>query len=528
MWSILFCRSVKAHGLVNSRAHLTTSTAITSPRMRPRKRALAPQGWLVRQTSPYYYDASHQTAKTVRALLEQPNNPPLLTQTIESFLFSIRSGHTDDDESRAHFEALLRVHFSAFDKASLATLHSALKKQNFSCYVTEAVIDDQIYVDYGFANGPPHKKYRTLLQTADFFNLLEHHVETAVQMDQVFHHCPTLAPDWAQSARDALASCADEWALGNRSKESVYSIACQLATSLGLSSFPDAVLTVQPASRASTVDWQGSTLCVESEMAAKLAQENGSSIVTTVMRDLLELMLMKSLFGPAAELSHLSLSQQRILRYGVERVIDHCQPACKDPALRKKLAVTAAALMTNAHRFGQVQVIPGCGGALGHAWIAPNLSLIPAREQKGTLIGTRFMQTGFQVAPAEVAIREWPAQFLASHQNEDIYPTARAIQITVPVDASRLQEAATMTIKTWRENALPYRFIGTEPGMPATGCRAVVWHAVQLGMDDNARALFAIFNRGLPDPDSPTELWLRFAGLMEWLQSMAQDEDNAL
>ena len=521
MWSILSRRSTRVHGLVSSRAHLTASTAKTSPRMRARNRTPAPQGWLVRQTSPYYYDASHQTAKTVRALLEQTSNPVLLTQSIESFLFSICPGHHDDDESRAHFDALLRVHFSAFDTVALTKLDSALKKENFSCYVTEAVIDDQLYLDYGFANGPPHNRYRTLLQTANFYNLLEHHIEAATQMDQAFDRA-ALAPGWAQSARDALVTSADELVHGDRSTKSVYSVACNLAATLGLTTFPDALLSGQPASRASTVDWQDSTLRLETETAKKLAQDKGGSIVATILRDLLELMLMKSVFGSAAQLDLLNHHEQVMLRYGVEQVIDHCQPAYTPAALHKK----AAALLANADRFGQVQVIPGCGSALGHSWIAPYLSLIPERSQASTLIGTRYMQTGFQNAPAEVAIHEWPTQFLTAHQNDDLYPTARTVHVTVPVDAARLQEAAKMTIKTWQENNLPYRFIGTAPGMPATGCRAVVWHAIQLGMDEDARTLFEFFNRGLADPDSPTELWLRFDGLMRWLQKVAAKADT--
>lgn len=516
MWSIVYRQYINKARTTNTRSRLTASTTKRNPRMRAHNRTPAPQGWLVRQTSPYYYDASHQTAKTVRALLEQTSNPALLTQSIESFLFSICPGHDDDDESRAHFEALLRVHFSTFDTVALTKLHSALKKENFSCYVTEAVIDDQLYLDYGFANGPPHKKYRTLLRTADFYNLLEQHIETATQMDQALDRA-ALSTGWAQSARDALATSADALVHGDRSTESVYSVACNLAATLGLNTFPGALVSGQPSSRASTVDWQGSTLRLETETAENLAEDKYGSIVATILRDLLELLLMKSLFGPAAQLHLLNHNQQRMLRYGIEQVIDHCQPSHTPAALHKK----AAALLANADRFGQVQVIPGCGSALGHAWIAPHLSLIPERSQASTQIGTQYMQTGFQNAPAEVAIREWPTQFLTADQNDDLYPIARSVQVTVPVDSARLQEAAQMTIKTWRENTLPYRFIGTTPGMRPTGCRAVVWHAVQLGMDEDARTLFEFFNRGLPDPESPTELWLRFDGLMRWLQTVA-------
>ena len=524
MWSIVSRHWKSTTSSVTTRSRLAVRAAKISPRMRPRNQAIAPAGWILTQTSPYYYDASRQTAKSVRAAMAQSSNPGLLTQTIESLLLSICPGHSDDHQSRKHFETLLHVHLSAFDSASLTQLISALKKANFACYVTEGLIDDQSYLDYGFANGPPHKRYRTLLQTADFFNLLECSLDTALQIDQAANSCATLKPGWPQAAREALANCADEWTHGERSIKLIYFSACQLAASLGLVTLPDAVVTGQLASRASTLEWQGETLRLAPEIAAQCLQAQGASVFATLMRDLLELMLMKSLFGPSAQLTSLNLSQQRMLRYAVEQVIEHCQPVCTHATLRKK----AAALMANAQHFGQIQVLPGCGGALGHAWIAPHLSLIPDRTQEGMLIGSRFMQTGFQTQPDDVAIREWATQFLTAHQNEELYPAVRTVHVKVPVAAERLQEAARMTVKTWRENNLPYRFIGTVPGMPATGCRAVVWHAVQLGMDDDARTLFEFFNRGLPDPDSPTELWLRFAGLMGWLQALARDDAAAL
>jgi hypothetical protein len=40
-------------------------------------------------------------------------------------------------------------------------------------------------------------------------------------------------------------------------------------------------------------------------------------------------------------------------------------------------------------------------------------------------------------------------------------------------------------------------------------------------MDADARALFAHYNRGLPEPDSPTELWLRLDGLMRWIADLS-------
>ena len=46
---------------------------------------------------------------------------------------------------------------------------------------------------------------------------------------------------------------------------------------------------------------------------------------------------------------------------------------------------------------------------------------------------------------------------------------------------------------------------------------------VRFEMDADARALFDHYNCGLPDPQSPTELWQRLDGLMRWMTALATD-----
>jgi len=75
----------------------------------------------------------------------------------------------------------------------------------------------------------------------------------------------------------------------------------------------------------------------------------------------------------------------------------------------------------------------------------------------------------------------------------------------------------------WESLGVPYRFIGTTPEMPATGCRVTVWEAVQRGMTDDTLTLFKHYNSGLPDPQSPTELWQRLEGLMQWMETLATE-----
>jgi hypothetical protein len=91
----------------------------------------------------------------------------------------------------------------------------------------------------------------------------------------------------------------------------------------------------------------------------------------------------------------------------------------------------------------------------------------------------------------------------------------------VPVDRERLEQAATEVASEWKAQAKPYRFTGSTPSMRSTGCRASVLLAIEKGMDDDARALFAYFNAGLADPESPTELAVRMNQFMSWLPSIA-------
>lgn len=190
---------------------------------------------------------------------------------------------------------------------------------------------------------------------------------------------------------------------------------------------------------------------------------------------------------------------------------------CITPELR----ACATRVLAQAAHFGTVQIIPVSGAKLGHAWITPQLSIVPDLAGRAIPhIGTRFMQTGFDLAPRAVAMNDWPAIFLNETENASSYPAEDAIHLTVPVKVSALQASAQCIKAHWQSNALPYLFMGTVPGMEPTGCRATVWHAVIQGMDKDARTLFIHFNRGLPDPDSPTELWLRFDGFMQWIQQL--------
>jgi hypothetical protein len=151
------------------------------------------------------------------------------------------------------------------------------------------------------------------------------------------------------------------------------------------------------------------------------------------------------------------------------------------------------------------------------------LSLVPDMRKNHVDLGHRFMHSGFHLEPGDSRISEWPAHFMTAKESEETYPRQHAWTLRVPVDARRLQAAAQEVRHEWESQGVPYRFIGTTPDMRATGCRVTVWEAVQRGMTDHALTLFQNYNSGLPEPQSPTELWQRLDGLMRWIERLAAD-----
>jgi hypothetical protein len=183
--------------------------------------------------------------------------------------------------------------------------------------------------------------------------------------------------------------------------------------------------------------------------------------------------------------------------------------------------VHAAEVLAHRSGFGTIQICPTAGAMLGHAWISPVLSVVPDRSRKGVEAGKRFMRSGLRTEPTQCTVNEWDIRWLTPLENAELYPAEYAWHPTVPAHWLKLQQAATGVMQEWQAKGLPYRFIGTRPGMAATGCRITVWHAVQRAMEDDTRVLFAHFARGLPVPESPTELAARLAQFTDWLSTLA-------
>lgn len=504
---------------------LGTATMANAPCLRSR-RNLPPPDWRATQRASYYFDAAWHTTQTLRHLLRanlaakdiglRPP-PEMLAQAVDSLLHSISPGLHDDSESRACFDRLLQSHLSGLTADELERLAAELRAQRFDGTVMESVIDDPMLKEFGFTNGPPRQRQRTLMFTPDLYLAIDDARDAASARAARCDATRRLTPEQARQVREFLADCAARQAEVGVTLTQFCGVATQLALAVGLDAAPATAIATAALHPVSTVDWQPDALRVDLSAWSVLSLRNDSMLYAVLLRDLLELVLARKLAGPDVLLQSLDESRRSLLFAEVERVLSR-PPKVTGP----EMAAQAAAVLAREQTFGTIQICPTSGVALGHAWIAPTLSAVPDRSVRGKDIGTRYMRSGFRLEPEACRINEWEIRWLNAQESEELYPVERAWHIRVPVDREKLQQAAAATMEAWRRRALPYRFIGTEPGMPGTGCRMTVWHAVQRGMDDDARALFSHFLLALPEPESPTELALRFEQFMHWLQSLAE------
>lgn len=492
--------------------HSPTSAAKQAPKLTQRQ-----------PKATYYFDASRHSALSLRLLLNElkaqkapadlRSTQGFLRLAMDNLLQSIRPGIDDDAESRQYFLALLRMHLSPLSADELHHLSDSLRAAGFGCNVVETIIDDVMYRDHGFANGPPHSFHRTLIQTSDFFDLLQD-LEKRVQQLQ----SQPLQCQLATAARTALPVCAVHWQQSCKTPQDLFHSVRLLGRALDLPVELSAIGTGSLLTKASTVSIAQRVLMIDSAMAEALTLDPQGTLFAEVLRDVLELLLTQKLFGIAAPPDQLMQRQRQDLSAALEKIYSHQLPS-GDSALKAK----ARAVLQEAQRFGQIQIQPTAGVALGHAWIIPSLSLVPDKHKNAVDIGHRYMHSGYHLAPGDALIREWPAHFMTRQESEEAYPAEHAWQVRVPVESGRLQMAAQDVRREWESLNLPYRFTGTAPGMQPTGCRVTVWEAIRRGMDADARALFDHYNCGLPDPQSPTELWQRLDGLMRWMTALAAD-----
>ncbi len=499
----------------------THSATPSGPRLQSRTPRSAPFPMLQHQRAPYYFDASQQTAKTLRVLTQAVQrghdslglrrDSELLSNAMTELLQSLTPRLPDDAASKTYFVALLRMHLLQLEPGELQALKQTLQDARFRCHISECVIADAAYEEFGFTNGPPHTQTRTLLQTDELFDLIDE-----MQAMRFIQAERTLPAPAAQAVRHQLADSAARWQASDRSPEMLISVAAALSQAIGLSGPPPTMLTSAPLPPGSLLRREGAALILMPELDEALAQDRDGQVFATVLRDLTELLLAKALCDSDLLPHRLPAVQRRSLAKGLEQIY------AAVPEEDSHCVARAKAVSARSAAFGTVQILPTVGAALGHAWIAPTLSVIPDRHVRSTDIGQRYMHGGNLLEAQPVTIREWPMRYLSVRENEDLYPALEAWQLKVPVDAARLQLAATDVRREWTERSVPYRFNGTEPRMKRTGGRQVVWEGVQRAMDEEASALFTYFNRGLADPDSPTELWQRLDGFSRWIDTLAR------
>ena len=483
----------------------------------------APQLFHRQPKASYYFDAGRHTSLSFRLLLSQVKEHKATPQhcrtrnflclSMDNLLASIRPGIDDDEQSKQYFNALLRMHLSHLTDDEIGQLHETLKAAQFACNVVETIIDDEVYRDYGFSNGPPHSFNRTLMQTEDFFNLLEDLKDGVPQS-----RCMPLQSDVPEAIRNALhASCA-EWNDSNKTIDDLHHSICVLAKALDLPIASNEIITVSLEIKSTTVTATQNAIVIHSRMVDAVMADAKATLFPELLRDVLELLLTQKLLGIAAPPEKLTRRQRQQVSAAIEQIYAEV-PTRSTPDLKAR----ARELMKDATHFGEVQIQPTTGVALGHAWIAPSLSLVPDMRKNHVDLGHRFMHSGFHLEPGESQMREWPAHFMTAKESEETYPAQHAWSLRVPVDARRLQAAAQEVRHEWESQGVPYRFIGTTPDMRATGCRVTVWEAVQRGMAGDALTLFQHYNKGLPEPQSPSELWQRLDGLMRWIERLAAE-----
>lgn len=446
------------------------SCPTNSAKLKYRPSNLNAINWQRQQQATYYIDASQQTTKTIRTLLTQIQKNDnclgrqpdinLLSESLKHLIESLKPGLEDDAKSQHQYFSLLRMHLSGLTSIEIDQLKQSLISSKFQCYVTESVIDDETYLEYGFSNGPPHCRNRTLLQTTDLYRLLDGLQQTAVLRENTDAQSASLTPAQAQEARDVLTDAAQFWMQSDKSLAVLQDTACRLAMALDIKIMPQTTIAAELASASSTVGWKNGQLQLDPKIACNLPLEKNDRLFARVLRDVLELLLTLKLTGKELQPDQLAYSERCKVLNSVEHITEHCKPSSGNEMLHQQ----ARAVMKRSAQFGQIQIKPGTGGSLGHAWIAPHLSLVPNKLVPPHEIGSRYMHTGLNLTSGETTIRAWSAKFLTEKENEQIHPAHSVWHLTVPANMLRLQEAAKETIQQWQENDVPYRFVGTDPG----------------------------------------------------------------
>lgn len=490
--------------------------------MRHRPATVMPVSWPRTAAATHYFDASSQSALTLRTVLtahQQPgqvlgkSDEQLMVNAVNTLVAATCPQGDMDSESHAYFSLLLNMHLCGLEPEELKSLARALKAAGYDSVSDLAALQHDIYDEFGFVSGKP-QDLATL--PSDWHHLLDDAIEHAAAIARRPLAGKAPSDSEARAARQCLLDAALRWPVAEQSMTDIVDIARQLCDAIGLSPVPRVGRATRTAQRGNALDWKDDALLIGLKASRALAEDHDGKVFAELLRDLLELLLARKMFGDSSHPSRLCAGDRMRLNKAVNEVL-----AAEPRAPEALLQQAAARVLANAGKMGKVQVLPTIGVALGHAWIGSSLSVVPDKSQPPVGIGTRYMHPGFQLEPDDCQVMQWPIRWLDANENAKLFADEHAWQVTVPVERERLDKAAAGVADEWKAQGRPYRFTGTAPGMPSTGCRASVLQATEKGMDDDARSLFAYFNAGLPEPESPTELALRMNRFMRWLPTVA-------
>ena len=517
--------TARASSKSQSHVRAQTATALTQrqhPTLRHRPATNGSATWPQPAIATHYFDASAHSAMTLRTVLNAhqalgqvlgKSDEKLMVDAVNT-LVSATCPHGDmDSESHAYFSMLLNMHLSGLEPEELKSLARALKAAGYDKVSDVAALQLDIYDEFGFVSGKP-QDVATL--PSDWHHLLDEAIQHAAAIARRPLAGPPPGEAEGRAARQCLLDAALHWPVGSQSMPDIVGIAQQLSDAIGLSPAPRVGCSAKITQRGSMLDWKDDTLLIDKNAFRALADDPDGKQFAHVLRDLLELLIARKMFGEGAHPSRLCAPDRSRLQKAMNEVLN-ASPAAPEAALRQ----AATRVLADAGGMGKVQVLPTIGVAIGHAWAGAALSVVPDKSKPPVSIGTRYMHPGFQLEPDDCRVMQWPIRWLDANENAKLFPDEHAWHVTVPVDSKRLEQAATEVAQQWKAEAKPYRFVGTSPDMPSTGCRASVLQAIEKGMDDDARALFNYFNAGLSEPESPTELAIRMNHFMRWLQTVA-------
>jgi hypothetical protein len=214
----------------------------------------------------------------------------------------------------------------------------------------------------------------------------------------------------SQNIRNQLSICTSDWLDSDKTPDSLLRIARHLEwTVMGCTSIENvSIFDEEPGP--SKVIQKGGKLLVDLATIHDLSQHNNASLFAVLLRDMLEIFLTKKIIGSTTECSQLSAVQKRQIWTSIETIQSLAPTSLQISPFRTHIKT----LLMSRESFGKVHIIPASGVALGHAWIAPSLSITPDHQKLGIPAGTCYLHSGARLHAAFSIINECNIEFHAS------------------------------------------------------------------------------------------------------------------